>query len=232
MIEMAFAAEDLVHTRFAISPLWEAVASVRALRDPGAHALHLPWVEVARPRAGDLDLGPLEALLGARGGYTPDFLTPPPGTPLPDLDAELERLRATPPREVRRELALRFPSRRPPAVLRPLVHDTTAELGRLAELIGCYWDRALATVGRGGCSAGCTARSASPEARCGSPSPTMARSTWAAGGCCWSRRRSRGPRSSRSSTSPGSRAWSTRRGVWGPCGRAATARTRPRRLPR
>jgi hypothetical protein len=49
MIEMAFAAEDLAHTRFAISPLWEAVASVRTLHDPGAHALHLPWVEMARP---------------------------------------------------------------------------------------------------------------------------------------------------------------------------------------
>ena len=131
MIEMAFAAEDLVHTRFAISPLWEAVASVRALRDPGAHALHLPWVEMARPRTGDLDLRPLDALLGGRGGYTPDFLTPPPGTPLPDLDAELQRLRATPPREVRRELSLRFPSRGMPAVLRPLVADTEAELGHI-----------------------------------------------------------------------------------------------------
>lgn len=147
MIEMAFAAEDLVHTRFAISPLWEAVASVRALRDPGAHALHLPWVEMARPRAGDLDLGPVEALLaGRRGGYTPDFLTPPPSSPLPDLAGELERLRATPPRELRRELARRFPSRRLPAVLRPLYQDPEAELERLAELISTYWDRALAPV--------------------------------------------------------------------------------------
>jgi DNA-binding transcriptional ArsR family regulator len=80
------------------------------------------------------------------GGYTPDFLTPPPGTPLPDLDAELERLRATPPGEVRRELSLRFPSRRMPAVLRPLLDDPQAELGRLADLIGGYWDRALAPV--------------------------------------------------------------------------------------
>src|SRR5262245_64228703 len=126
MIETPLAAEDLVYTRFAISPLWEALASVRTLRDPGAHALHVPWVEMARPRVGDLDLGPLEALLGGRGGYTPDFLTPPPGTPLPDLAGELERVRATPAREVRRELALRFPSRRLPAVLRPLHDDPGA----------------------------------------------------------------------------------------------------------
>jgi DNA-binding transcriptional ArsR family regulator len=146
LIEMAFAAEDLVHTRFAVSPLWEAVASVRTLRDPGAHALHLPWVEIARPRTRDLDLAPVEALLAGRGGYTPDFLTPPPGTPLPDLEAELARLRATPPREVRRELALRFPSRRLPPVLRPMVEDPATELDRLADLIADYWDRALAPV--------------------------------------------------------------------------------------
>jgi DNA-binding transcriptional ArsR family regulator len=146
MIEMAFTAEDLVHTRFAISPLWEAVASVRALRDPGAHALHLPWVETARPRLAGIDLGPIEVLLYGRGGYTPDFLTPPPSTPLPDLDDELARLRATPPREVRRELLLRYPSRRLPAVLRPLLDDTRAELERFAELIARYWDVALAPV--------------------------------------------------------------------------------------
>jgi DNA-binding transcriptional ArsR family regulator len=145
MIEMAFAAEDLVHTRFAISPLWEAVASVRTLRDPGAHALHLPWVELARPRTGDLDLAPLEVLLAGRG-YTPDFLTPPPSSPLPDLAGELERLRSTPRREVRHELALRFSSRRLPAVLRPLHDHPEAELERLAELIATYWDRALAPV--------------------------------------------------------------------------------------
>jgi DNA-binding transcriptional ArsR family regulator len=146
VIEMAFAAEDLVRTRFAMSPLWEAVASVRTLRDPGAHALHLPWVEMARPVTADLDLAPLEALLAGHGGYTPDFLTPPPGTPLPDLDAELARLRATPPREVRRELTMRFPNRRLPQVLKPLVQDPATELDRLADLIAEYWDRALAPV--------------------------------------------------------------------------------------
>jgi Helix-turn-helix domain/Family of unknown function (DUF5937) len=145
VIEMTFSAEDLVHTRFAISPLWEAVASLRSLRDPGGHALHLPWVETARPRVAGLDLAPVEALL-ASAGYTPDFLTPPTSTPLPDIAEELERLRATPPEEVWRELAWRFPSRRLPAVVRPLADNPEAELERLAALIAAYWDRAIAPV--------------------------------------------------------------------------------------
>ncbi len=145
MIEMAFSTDDLVHTRFAVSPLWEAVASLRSLRDPGSHALHLPWVEMARPRVAGLDLAPLEALL-ATSGYTPDFLTPPPGTPLPDIREELDRLRATPPEEVRHELSWRFPDGRLPAVLRPLLDSAEEELERIAGLIGAYWDRAVAPV--------------------------------------------------------------------------------------
>jgi DNA-binding transcriptional ArsR family regulator len=143
VIQMAFSADDLVHTRFAISPLWEAVSSLRSLRDPGGHALHLPWVEMARPRVAGLDLAPVEALLATRG-YTPDFLSPPPGTPLPDIHQELDRLRATPPEEVRHELPWRFPDSRLPGVLRPLLEDTEAELERIAGLIGAYWERALA----------------------------------------------------------------------------------------
>jgi hypothetical protein len=40
VIEMAFSTDDLVHTRFAISPLWEAVASLRLLRGAGLVTAH------------------------------------------------------------------------------------------------------------------------------------------------------------------------------------------------
>ena len=42
-----FGVGDLAHLRFAVSPLWETVASLRAVADPGRHAVHLPWIKQA-----------------------------------------------------------------------------------------------------------------------------------------------------------------------------------------
>src|SRR5215217_1998073 len=73
--------------RFAFSPLQEVVMSLGALSDPGRHVVHLPWVERTREALGSsgVDLGPALAL--TRGeGYIPDFLTPPPLTPLPTFE--------------------------------------------------------------------------------------------------------------------------------------------------
>ena len=44
MVRFVFSLEDLALTRFAISPMWELVRSVLALRDPSHAALHLPWL--------------------------------------------------------------------------------------------------------------------------------------------------------------------------------------------
>src|SRR3954469_8947671 len=104
MIRYRFARDDLLRTRFAVSPLFEATASVAALRDPAAASLHLPWVRAARAALGDLDLSLLDALVGRPGGYTPDFISPPPESPLPDVAAEIERVARTPPAQVREEL--------------------------------------------------------------------------------------------------------------------------------
>ena len=55
VIHYRFGRDDLLRTRFAISPLFELVASVRVLRDPGAHSVHVPWVREARARLEGLD---------------------------------------------------------------------------------------------------------------------------------------------------------------------------------
>ena len=107
MIAYRFGREDLLHTRFAISPLFELQASVSAVRDPGAHSVHLPWVRAARQRLAGFDYTMFDALLPERG-YAPDFIAPPPRTPLPDVAAEFERVRSTEPAQVRRELGWRF----------------------------------------------------------------------------------------------------------------------------
>ncbi|MFI0444888.1 DUF5937 family protein [Actinomadura sp. 6N118] len=105
MIEFVFRIDDVARVRFAFSPLWELVHGLRVLADPSRRALHLPWVHAVRPRLRGLDIELLRNVVPPTG-YIPDFLTPPPETPLPDFGAELEIVRATPPEVVANELRL------------------------------------------------------------------------------------------------------------------------------
>jgi len=143
VIAYRFGRDDLLRTRFAISPLFELAASVRVLRDPGGHSVHLPWVREARARLAGLDYSLIDALHPA-GPYAPDFIAPPPLTPLPDFQEELARVRATPPERVRMELGWTFESRGPPAVARRLLDDPSAALPALTDLMAEYWERAIA----------------------------------------------------------------------------------------
>lgn len=144
MLELAFTAHDLTHIRFAFSPLWEVVASVRVLKTPSDNPLHLPWTTQVRERldASGLDWGMLSALVPVPTRAIPGFVSPPPATPLPDLGLELNALRATPVERVRKILDL-MPGPRP-AALEPLYDDPVRGLGRLSEIIDEYWELALA----------------------------------------------------------------------------------------
>jgi DNA-binding transcriptional ArsR family regulator len=145
MIEIEFGMADVARTRFAISPLWEVVASVRVLKGADEQGLHRSWAEQVRPRlaAADLDLGPLFDLVPVPerspwSGSVPGFLCPPPTTPLPSLDVELATVRATPP------ALLHTTAEVPPARLAALRDDPASGLGRLADTIRAYWELALA----------------------------------------------------------------------------------------
>ena len=96
MIRVHFTPEDLAEIRFAFSPTWELVMSaMKALKNPAKHALHLPWVQEARTAIDGRDLGILFALTSGTH-YVPDFVTPPPTTPFPELEEELELVAGTP----------------------------------------------------------------------------------------------------------------------------------------
>src|SRR5215218_3117734 len=143
MIRIRFGPEDVANLRFAISPLMELHNSVRALDHPEARALHLPWVAATRERVGDLDIAVLRALQ-RRGAYTPDFINPPPSTPLGDLETELAEMLATPPGQVAAEVRRVYAPEPLPPALTPFVEDPERALAALAELVRAYWERALA----------------------------------------------------------------------------------------
>jgi len=106
MISYALGVEDLADTRFALSPMHETVLSLRVLRDPGRHALLLPWRRSVADRLGALDVDLLLSLVGDRGAL-PDYLTPRPSAFAPPVDEELALVRATAPAIVRRPRAVR-----------------------------------------------------------------------------------------------------------------------------
>ncbi|MEV5556493.1 DUF5937 family protein [Nonomuraea wenchangensis] len=136
--------EDVARIRFAFSPLWELVASLRTLRQPARQSLHLPWIKAVRPRLAGLDLTELLALVPP-SGYLADFITPPPDTPLPDFAAELDRVRRTAPERVLDELAhLREAGRADPAVLDRLAADPEAAVARAADALEAYWETCFA----------------------------------------------------------------------------------------
>ncbi|MBE1561688.1 DUF5937 family protein [Nonomuraea africana] len=128
--------EDVARIRFAFSPMWELVASLRTLRDPARQSVHLPWIKAVRPRLPALDLAELLALVPP-SGYLADFLTPPPDTPLPDFAAELDRVRRTPPARAAEEAALLPGTERFRA-------DPAAGVARVADALEAYWESCFA----------------------------------------------------------------------------------------
>lgn len=128
--------EDVARIRFAFSPLWELVASLRTLQDPSRQSIHLPWIKAVRPRLAGLGLEELFALVPP-SGYLADFITPPPETPLPDFAAELELVRRTRPERARQEAATIEGTDR--ALLDRFMDDPEAGVARVADALESYW---------------------------------------------------------------------------------------------
>jgi hypothetical protein len=145
VIRYRFGADDLLRTRFAVSPLFELVWSTHVLRDASDRRLHGPWVAAARARLAGLNWEMLDLVVNGHGtfGFVPDFVTPPPVTPLADLDGELERVRATPAEQVAREIGWRFEGGPVPDVVRPLLDEPGPAVDRLVAMMRAYWDRAI-----------------------------------------------------------------------------------------
>lgn len=145
---LEFGADDLARVRFALSPLVELIGSLRLLRDPALAAMHMPWVREALPLVRDLDLAEAFALTPVPSPvpeyFMPDFLTPPPTTPVATLTEELERLVATSDEQVRAEIRRVSGGAELTRPLRALAEDPRGGLQRLAAAFSRYWVAVLA----------------------------------------------------------------------------------------
>ncbi|MEU8822853.1 DUF5937 family protein [Streptomyces sp. NPDC048636] len=144
-LHMRFGAEDLLRCRFAISPLGQTHEAIRTLRRRERHAYHLPWLRRIGRAAEGLELSELLLLMPRYGGYTPDFLGPPPEVPDASFEDEMARLRATDPTIARYELALSLrctPGAADSPRGRAMLDDPAATVARLADVTERAW-RAL-----------------------------------------------------------------------------------------
>jgi DNA-binding transcriptional ArsR family regulator len=149
MISFVLGVEDLADTRFALSPVHEAVLSLRVLQDPGLSALHLPWRRSVLAQLDELNAGLLMSLV-ARRRTVPDFLTPNPVDFAPDFADELAVVRRVPPAQVRHDLLLAHAPDPPPLALRDAVDGDDRRVATLRDAICAvlqqYWDLALKPV--------------------------------------------------------------------------------------
>jgi hypothetical protein len=146
MISFVLGVDDLADTRFAVSPVHEAMLSLRVLQDPGLSAVHLPWRRATLARLGGLDTGLLMALV-ARRRTIPDFLTPNPAQFAPDFHDELAVVRRVPPARVRHDLLLAHQPDPLPVALRDAHGDDAAVAAlrdTICDLLRSYWAAALA----------------------------------------------------------------------------------------
>lgn len=67
MISYEFGVEDLADTRFALSPVYETVLSLRLVREPALHALHRGWRESIVDKLSAVDAALLVSLVGRTG---------------------------------------------------------------------------------------------------------------------------------------------------------------------
>ncbi|WP_435823318.1 helix-turn-helix domain-containing protein [Catellatospora citrea] len=134
---------DVAHTRYAISPLGEAMQALRVAAGAQAAGVLRPWADRIAPRYQRLRreapaVGALTALM-RRGAYNADFIHPPPAGPGVDFAAELAAVRATPLPRARLELARNLAGLRPPSRHVRQVLDAPDVVDRLADAIKAAW---------------------------------------------------------------------------------------------
>ncbi len=132
---------DLTRTRFAFSPLFETAMGFGVMHDPSRHAIHLPWICEARKATEHLEFKFVHALVRTpKASYIPDFLTPPPTTPLPEFADEIRALLASNVDIVRREVQRTWQDQSEiPSTARIFIETPQLALEQLAFELQAFW---------------------------------------------------------------------------------------------
>jgi DNA-binding transcriptional ArsR family regulator len=148
VLRIAVGGEDLVHSRFAISPLFELVNSLRVLADFPRRTTPalLPWLDRSYARYEALrHRVDVDAVLALQPpGYGADFLSPPPAGVATTIDDLLHTVRRTPLPQAHAEVtrALREQPPLEPRIRAVLTGDRVSE--HLADVLEAAWQALLA----------------------------------------------------------------------------------------
>lgn len=147
MLSYRLGVDDLADMRFACSPLLETATSLWALQRADKYALHLPWVRHTRAAleaASGFDRELLGELVVRGSGWIPDFITPRPDSPLPEVGDELRRVRATSPSKALSDVQTAYAGRELPPRLAELAVDPRGLRDAVADVVEAYWELAIA----------------------------------------------------------------------------------------
>lgn len=141
VITIRLNAGDVGRIRFALSPVWEAMTSVRALSNNTAQSVHGPWLQKVRPTIAGDDLTLLRALIPPYG-YIPDFMTPAPPRRSTSFESGLAAIAATPHQIVADELG-KLHHDTPHPLLPELIAHPAKALEVITSALETYWRRAI-----------------------------------------------------------------------------------------
>jgi DNA-binding transcriptional ArsR family regulator len=141
VITIRLTADDVSRIRFAFSPVWETVTSVRALSNSTSGSVHGPWLRKVRPIVAGDDLTLLRALIPPIG-YIPDFITPAPPRRSTSFESGLAAVAATPHDLVVDELS-KLQLDHPHPLLAELIADPRKALDRITAALDSYWHRTI-----------------------------------------------------------------------------------------
>ncbi|MDG4791377.1 DUF5937 family protein [Micromonospora sp. WMMD1102] len=139
---------DVAASRFAVSPLGEAMSALRLCAGQHRSAALDPWLVRARDRYLRLrrDRPAVGALLSLlrRDGYNADFIQPPPSAVGLSFADELAVIRATPLDQAREELARNLAGHHTPPAYARRVFEAPDVVDRIADAIEAAWTELVA----------------------------------------------------------------------------------------
>jgi DNA-binding transcriptional ArsR family regulator len=144
-VTFVFSIDAALHCRFGISPLGEVVRAAQAIALPVRGDSHFAWLRRRRAIVQELyrnhDLSLVLALLSERG-QAPDFLVPPPSTPLARIHEELSRIRELPAGEVRAAIEEALAGRQVDGRTAEVLRSADAPR-RLSDALAALWRKLL-----------------------------------------------------------------------------------------